>query len=255
MSETVPTSATEVEVDANKQALEMLDDSAAAAGVLQGGAVDINKLGQHLTEQAKAAEQEEEAVGGLKPLPGMEKLAKQLQEALDDGDVDLRKGLGQRFTAALKADEEMREQYASIKGVASATKMKKDFRVRWAKKELELKTVIVKTKEEALVEQYGEKGVYMSLDKFIMEEGGPDNPMAVARATNYALECVRRGPPWLEWNSMKKVTEILRMDKIRNTMLDKRSGTKRVDTLVSNTAVETQDGGNHIGVGIKRVGN
>jgi hypothetical protein len=148
------------------------------------------------------------------PLPGQEDAVAQLQAALDLGDVGPRTCMGQRFTAYLKKDAAAGSKYAAFKGKARAQELKADFRLQWANMEIESKVEVRRTKTETHTTFQGQEGMYKTLDRMIIDEGGLNNPMAVQRSINYAMEATRRGYPYVEWNSWKKATEILVIDKV-----------------------------------------
>ena len=153
--------------------------------------------------------------------PGQEDLVRQLQDALAAGDVNLRTAIGQRFSLFLKNDPQAKEEYNSFKGQVGSQKLKQDFRLRWSKSELQKKVVVKKSKLEQLKEEFGEEGVYMSLDRFIIKEGGHNNERAVRCALNYAAVAYQKGHPWVEWHAWKRVTEILVFDKVRRNVYAK----------------------------------
>lgn len=64
------------------------------------------------TQQVAAAR---EAEGERVPIVGLESKASQLESAIGDGDVDIRKGLGQKFTSRLKANPLEEEKYKALR--------------------------------------------------------------------------------------------------------------------------------------------
>jgi len=151
-------------------------------------------------------------------LAGCEVIVGQLRDALAKGDVDVRSSLGQKFAAHLKTSHESQKAYAAFKGTSGATAAKKAFRLAWAQKEIQGKVVITKSKLEVLEDKVGHRGIYMAIDRVAVAEGGLENPHAWRRAKNYAMECLQRGPPFVEWNSMKQDTEVLYFEKIRDSI-------------------------------------
>jgi hypothetical protein len=141
-------------------------------------------------------------------------IIKGLQAALETGDVGPRTPIGQRFASYLKANPEKQTEYLGFKGKTRVHDLKKAFRLEWAKIEVEARIEIVKQKTTSHTTVQGHKGIYKTLDRMIMDEGGFDNPLAVERSINYAMEATSRGFPYVEWNAWKKATEILVMDKI-----------------------------------------
>ena len=161
---------------------------------------DLDQRAQLVVQAAAAEEQSpQEPVS----LPGMQVVVQQLQTALQKGDVDPKSGLGQRFTAYLRANAEQRACYEALNGTQGSRVAKREFRIKWAKLELAERTVIKKTKREEMMEEAGENGIYLSLERIIALEGGASCPAALRRATAYCMEACRRGPPYVEWNEWK----------------------------------------------------
>lgn len=186
-------------------------------------AEDLQFFEEMLDKEAKAAAAAAsgsagETNGGRVALQGEEKVVQQLQGALDAGDIGLRTPIGQRFTAALARDGELRKEYDALKRVPASTQKKAEFRRRWATAEFEARTEVVKSKSEAIVEEFGEVGTMMSFERLVIQEGGFTNPRAIERAKAYACECLRRGPPFVEWNSWKRTTELMVFEKVKKSM-------------------------------------
>eukprot|EP00974_Lingulodinium_polyedra_P124978 11192730-Lingulodinium_polyedra.AAC.1 len=70
-------------------------------------------------------------------------------------------------------------------------------------------TRVAKRKLEEVEEEQGEVGRYVAFDELCVEEGGLTNKEAVKRASAYAMECVRRGEPYLRFSSWKQCAELL----------------------------------------------
>ena len=134
---------------------------------------------------------------------------------MQTGKVELRSALGQRFISYLNEEPQEKEKYESMKGTAGSTAMKQAFRTRWAELKFETCTEVIKSQVEMLREEYGEEGRYMSLERLIVQEGGPASEKAIAAALSYAASCVTRGYPWVLWHDMKNVTEILVFERVR----------------------------------------
>ena len=188
-----------------------LDDLLKKFKVGEKSVVDVEKF---IDARAQASATSKDGDEKPKPLPGQEVAVAQLRAALDSGDVGPRAGIGQRFTAWLKTDKAQGSEYAAFKGKSRAQELKRDFRLQWVKKEMESKIEVKRTKTESHTTYQGQDGMCKTLDRMIIDEGGIDNPLAVQRSINYAMEATRRGYPYVEWNSWKKATEILVIDKV-----------------------------------------
>lgn len=175
-----------------------------------------------LNTKAQAASESMEKVaeesGAVTPLPGYEKVVAQLQAALDQGEVPPRSALGQKFMAHLERDEADKKLYESLKGVPEATKKKADFRKKWAENELRAKTVVRRSKLEQVSAEMAEEGKYMTFERLVMMEGGASSKKAVEVSMNYAMECVKRGPPYIQWHSWKKTTELLVFEQVKRNI-------------------------------------
>lgn len=158
-----------------------------------------------------------------------------LKACLTNGDVESRSAAGQRFTAFLKTDEKQRREYDAIKG-QGAQLLKKNFRLRWAAAELASKTTIRRSKAEEMSRRVGEKGKYLAFDRMVVAEGGLNNPAAIRGATHYTIEALKRGHPWVEYNTWKKEVEILFFDKIRENVFTTIHSLSREEELEMDTA-------------------
>ena len=183
---------------------------------------EIANFGASLKSAAQRCQEgaDPQADGGKQALPGHENLVNQLQVALEKGNVQTRSALGQRFIAHLGENPESKAGYDAIKGTGS-TAFKQEFRIKLANMLFESSTVVIKSKVELLREEYGEEGRYMSFERLIVQEGGMDSEKAVKAAMSYAAECVARGYPWVFWHDMKKVTELLVFERVRNHRFEK----------------------------------
>lgn len=210
--------------EAGAAGLEGKDDLPQQGGGAHAAPKDPSELKQFsdaLDEKAKAAakvEATQQETPTAQPLPGEEKIVRMLHDALEYGDVSLRTGLGQRFKQWLDKYPAQQADYERLNGESQSTKKKAAFRIAWAKQQMASRTVVTKTKKQCLIEEFGEQGTYMSLERLIIQEGGVSCDVAVDRARRYALECIRRGPPFLAWNSWKGVTELLVFERVRNSM-------------------------------------
>jgi hypothetical protein len=83
------------------------------------------------------------------PLPGMTDYVEKCQAAIDGQDVDLRKGIGQKFTAWLKDHPEAAKQYAECKSPGKTMQQKREFRLRWAQEQVDENTITRTSKLES----------------------------------------------------------------------------------------------------------
>ena len=150
--------------------------------------------------------------------PGNEHIVEQLRAAIQKGDLGPRSGQGQRFSQWLTQNPDKQEEYNSMNGKPGVNQFKKDWRLKWAATDLAGRVIVKKTRRQILQAKVGEKGKYMAYDRIIVKEGGLGNPAATRRATNYVLAALERGPPFIEYNSWKKETEILCFEKIKDSV-------------------------------------
>ena len=167
-------------------------------------------------------------------LPGQGAMVQQLRAALVSGDVESRSALGQKFSAWLASDEgtDGREEYNGLKGKQGATAAKKAFRLKWATKEMAKRVILRKSTHEQLEETVGHKGIYMTIGRTVVAEGGLGNPHAWRRALNYVESCISSGPPFVEYNQRKKESEILYFEKIKNDIFSTKYGLDRIEEHV-----------------------
>lgn len=173
-----------------------------------------------LNNKAQAATdlKETEHEMNAEALPGHEKMVKQLLCALHQGEVPPRSALGQKFMAHLERNEADKKEYESMKGVPESTKKKADFRKKWAETELRSRTVVRRSKMEQVSAEMGEEGKYMTFERLVMLEGGPQSKKAVEVSMNYAMECIKRGPPYIQWHAWKKTTELLVFEQVKRSI-------------------------------------
>ena len=86
--------------------------------------------------------------------------------------------------------------------------------MEWAKLQLQENAIIKQSRKDTIMEEYGEEGKYMTFDRLVAQEGGEQNSEAVRRAVSYAQKTVEMGPPFIEWNSWKSITEILVLERM-----------------------------------------
>lgn len=217
------------------------DDLAAALGLQTIDASKVATVQGWFNQQGSSLPEKEEPEEVI--IPGNEKMVEELRACLQEGDVNPRSAWGQRFTAYLKANKEEAEKYNSKKGQSGANLEKKKFRLAWAKQELSSRVTLSKTRLQALEDIVGEQGKYAAFDRICVWEGGLDNPNAVRRATNYALEAIARGPPYVEFHTWKKETEILYFEKVRSSIFRDTFKLERHEVMAppANTPAEIDD--------------
>lgn len=173
--------------------------------------------------------------------PGMEADVKVFEAEIATGKIDPRLAVGQRFRGFMKAnpDSEEARAYDALSGTPGSTTAKAmlprninknkengktnqkhrtkkaNFRMLWAKNQLEQKVTLKRSHLQQLEELVGERGEYLAFDRIIEREGGLANEAVVRRAVNYTCEAIKRGRPYLEYNDWKRCTEVLYFTKVR----------------------------------------
>jgi len=137
----------------------------------------------------------------------------QLKVALDQGDAPATSPLGQKFKRFLSKNPDKKKDYDDLKG-SRAHQMNQQFRMEWAKLQLQENAIIRESRKDTVMEEYGEEGKYMTFDRPVAQEGGEQNREAVRHAVSYAQKAVEMGPPFIEWNSWKSTTEILVLERV-----------------------------------------
>ncbi len=140
-----PSTSPELEVNIKQHAMEVLGDISS-----DEGGIAPQKVAMALNEKVSRLNIEAHDEGATAK-PGYEALVLQLQKSLQANEVGLRTGLGQRFSAELKSNANLRAEYLSLKG-AGSTQRKAEFRLKWAEMELKGKTEVIKTKADQLRE-------------------------------------------------------------------------------------------------------
>ena len=161
--------------------------------------------------------------------PGMQKQGLELLKCVEEGEVKTRTAAAQRFQGWLDNNEDEKLKYSNMTGKAGSKTMKANFRLTWAKMELQDKIVVRRSKKEILEEQLGEKGEYMAFDRIVIAEGGETSPAAVKRAVNYCKHAMAAGEPFLEYHEWKEATEILYFRKIRTSVFTTKWSLERVE--------------------------
>lgn len=87
-------------------------------------------------------------------------------------------------------------------------KQKLEFRVRWAGAQFEnIRKGRVFTEAFRRVDL--SVGTYRPFQAIVREEGGKDDPEAVAAATRICVKCTQMGEPWVSYNKMSERLEFL----------------------------------------------
>ena len=81
----------------------------------------------------------------------------------------------------------------STKTLGETQRLKKEFRLNWAKDNLKANTEVRHRQEESWSRVQSEHGVYMPFEKIVWEEGGETSPAAVKAATFIRHERARDG--------------------------------------------------------------
>lgn len=114
--------------------------------------------------------------------PGQEKRFSQLETA--GLDFDLRSAVGQRWSAYLKANPTEAKTYKSINCPGSTAEQKREFRKRWAEKQL-CECSELKFFRESWSSTLREVSEYMSFDMVLKNEGGRKSRAAWSAAKKY----------------------------------------------------------------------
>lgn len=136
----------------------------------------------------------------------------QLQAALKTGVFDIRGPLGQKFSAMHKKGTAQHAMYNQGKG----RKEKADFRLEWAK--MELDTVISKkvyTKSYKVVS--ASMGTYKPFSMLVRDEGGDQEALDAAK--RIASKCVILGGDWCSYNVMSERLEFLHLKREHNEIM------------------------------------
>ena len=142
----------------------------------------------------------------------MDYMMQQLHECIVKNEVSARASIGQAFKSWLIKNPDQKASYESIKGAGKTHTLKNEFRVAWAKDQLEERAAGKrKTKEWQKVSM--DEGCYESLERIIFLEGGRRSPQAVRAAVNYVTKAFAMGGDWINFNSMTGRTDILYIKK------------------------------------------
>ena len=119
-------------------------------------------------KECNAAIKAAQTVGEREALPRQEEHIARIQQALNDNGMCVRSALGQSFSKWLKENPDHAQAYANLKAPGKTVQMKKDFRLRWAKREQEEKSTLKKSKLEAYQVVEGEEGTYEPLEMVVL---------------------------------------------------------------------------------------
>ena len=155
----------------------------------------------------------------------------QLKDAIHtaDGDFDIRKGLGQKFSKShVKGSDNYNKmqkyiQQKAQEGVKTNT-AKSMFRKEWSKKTYEnLKESQVHSKEWEEVDT--EHGVYVCFAVLVESFGYNYDPQgALKRACSYADKCIAMGGSWLDNNDMIDEVDYFLLRKEHKTIMKEKWG-------------------------------
>ena len=137
------------------------------------------------------------------PAELLNKSQAELREAAENGQVDLKSAIGQRFSRTAGVSSE----YKALR----TQEEKRRFRAEWAQTQWQA------TKEtlhhsESDHEKYMRKGELVPFASLVVWQGGKDDPAAVRAATNYAGWCLKMGPPWAVYNKMTERLDFLKIE-------------------------------------------
>ena len=140
-----------------------------------------------------------------------------LEAALSKGELELRSGLVQQFSAWLKSHPEEENKYNAAAAVpGSKHAAKKAFRLRWAQTQLELVTQ-TKSQLESYQKIDEDIGTYEPFEMVVKYEGGRKSKAVYKAALNYAKKCVGLGVQWLLYNEFTKRVDILYVKKSKRS--------------------------------------
>ena len=173
-------------------------------------------------KECNAAVKAANTVSEREALPGQEEHIARIQQALNENDVCVRSALGQSFSKWLKENPDQAQAYANLKAPTKTVQMKKDSRLRWAKREQEEKSMLKKSKLEAYQVVEGEEGTYEPLEMVVQHEGGRHSAQAWEVALNYLQRCMELGGMWISYNDFTKRVEVLYIKRTRRSSFDQK---------------------------------
>ena len=146
-------------------------------------------------------------------MDGYEDRYHMLADALEKGDVDVRKPIGNRFRAYLRDNPEEQAKYNDIKTPGHVVRLKREFRLRWAAAEAESCMITTQTQLQEYQKINTECGSYEPLDMIVKYEGGRRSRDAWEAAIRYAEKAMQLGGQWLNYNSFTERVDILYIKK------------------------------------------
>ena len=171
--------------------------------------MDVASVAKHVDEAGEKFSQQPQEPGERAPLPGKGNFMQQLQDALSADEVGLRTSAGQSFAQYLRTNPDAKAKCDVLKTPGETQRLKKEFRLNWAKDNLEAITVLRHRQEESWSRVHGVHVVYMPSEQIVQEEGGETSPAAVKAATLYAMKALAMGGEWIRYNVMTERTDIL----------------------------------------------
>jgi hypothetical protein len=129
---------------------------------------------------------------------------KELEQALKAGKLDPKSGAGQKwYRTYIKKNAPKADEYKAAEKSKTTTDLFKEF----VEAEHE-KCTTGKKWSKSFSRIDSKKGTYKPFGKIVIDEGGWDDPEAVAGATRLAVKCLLMGGDWVKWDAM---TERLRL--------------------------------------------
>merc|ERR1719383_494506 len=159
---------------------------------------------------------------------------KMLAGMFERGDVPSKGAMGERMRRWKEAHPERAEELEKSVG-GTASNRKKEFRLQWARLQLESKAKL-KVHTEECTEIDESIGTYEPLDVIIKKEGGQNNPRAIAAGVQYAKHAIESGGQFLLYNEFTKRTDVLYIKK------SKRESFSRMWKTVTQESFESHAG-------------
>ena len=161
----------------------------------------------------------------------------QLKQSADTGeDFSMQGALGSR----LKRNKAAYDEYRKLPTGAGVNELRKQFRLKWAKKEWS-RVRAEKLRIERHTELEAEIGTWLPVPRVVKEEGGYKSPAAVKAAMNYVRKAVAMGPAWAQVNPMTEAIEVYYIRREKRTEHEKTQVMKDTyaDAPAEQRAVET----------------
>ena len=138
---------------------------------------------------------------------------KQVYDAVQQGNFDIRSALGLRFQRQAGKDP----QYKAL----GSWEAKRAFRLEWA--QTQYRTIVErKTRSRKIIHTQASKGRYLSFRRICQEEG--DDDAAVEAAKNYVAKCLELGGVFVLANNFTKRADFLYLQIERNRAFEETWG-------------------------------